>query len=209
MKRTLLALALSTLTLPIAAHAEEAAHVGGLSYTYIEAGYARVDFDGIEVDHHSRAVDFSGRFLRGSVELGESFYLFGGYVSGDNDDFGVDIDFNQLQAGVGYRFGLSEHVDLLSEISYLKEEIDISGHSPEKEDGYRASVGVRGLLTDRLEGFVKANYTRLKADGHEAKTSFGGTVAAEFLLNHTWRLVGEVGISKDVSEYAVGVRAAF
>lgn len=208
MRRTLLAMVL-VLTMPFAADAQEAAHAQGLSYSYIEVGYAHVDLDDIEVDGHSQDVGFNGGFLRGSVELGEFFYLFGGYVSASDDDFGADIDFDQLQVGVGYRFGLSEHVDLLSEISYLEEEIDISGHDTEEEDGYRASVGVRGLLTDRLEGFVKANYTRLQADGHDAETSFGGTVAAEFLLNHTWRLVAEVGASEGVTEYAVGVRAAF
>lgn len=200
----MLALAFA-LILPAVVHAEDAAHAEGLSYSYIEGGYARVDFDA----GSGGDIQFDGHFLRGSVELGEFFYLFGGLLSAGNNDFGADLDFDQRQVGLGYRLGLSDHVDLLSEISYLDETVETPGHAPEEADGYRASVGVRGLISDRLEGFVKANYTRLQAHGHDAHASFGGTVAAEFLLNHTWRLVGEVAAGEGVTEYGVGVRASF
>lgn len=186
---------------------------GELSYSNVEAGVGRVE---IENDDAFGADDFvlDGYFIRGSVSLNDSFYLFGGYETGSDEVStivgGFDIDVAQTQAGIGYHHALSDRADLLTEISYLNEEVDVS-YAPlgvsdsENVDGYRASLGFRGQLADNFEGLVKANYT----DGSDFDGEFSGTVGAQLKFNPTWGLVGEVELGEDTQKYLIGVRAGF
>lgn len=190
------------------AAASFAATAGELSYSNIEAGYARMEAD---VDDASDAV-LTGYFVHGSVALNDSFYLLGGYESGTDNDFlgfgGVDVDLSQIQAGVGYHHALSDRADLLTEISYLRQEVEASAFGfseSESADGYRASLGVRGLLAGNFEGLAKANYT----DGSDIDGEVSATLGAQLKFNPTWGLVGEVEIGEDAKKYLVGVRASF
>ena len=75
---------------------------------------------------------------------------------------------------------------------------------PLRRDG-RGSVGVRGLLADNFEGWVKGNYT----DGDVYDGEFGATLGGQFKFNPTWGITGEVEFGDDASQYTVGVRASF
>lgn len=189
-----LALALALAVAPFAASA------GELSYSYVEGGYARVDVDGDGLGN----IDFDGLQLRGSVAVSESLYLFGGYGSVTNDDFGGDLDFNELQLGLGYRHGLSERADFIAEVGYVEQEVEGLFDSLEANGG-RVSVGFRGALSSNFEGLVKAGYT----DGGEFEGEFSVTSGALVKFNPTWGLVGEIEAGEDVTKYLVGVRASF
>ncbi|WP_119716934.1 outer membrane beta-barrel protein [Cognatilysobacter tabacisoli] len=191
-----LALAVALAIAPFAASAD------GLDYTYIEGGYANVEID--TGDAFAGDVEFDGVQIRGSAAISESFYLLGGYGNVTNDDFGADIDFNELQFGLGYRHGLSERADLVTEVSYLRQEVDFPGGS-EDTSGGRVSVGVRGLLADNFEGYVKGSYT----DGGDFDGDFSGTIGAQFKFTPVWGVVGEIEAGDDVTKYLVGVRASF
>ena len=180
-----------------------AASAGELNYNYIEGGYATVEID--TGDAFVGEVDFDGFQIRGSAAVSESFYLHGGYGNVTNDEAGVDIDFSEIQIGLGYRHGLSDRADLITEVSYLTQEIDVDGLGSEDADGGRVSVGVRGLLADNFEGYVKGSYT----DGGDFDGDFSGLVGAQFKFNQTWGLVGEAEAGDDVTKLMVGVRASF
>jgi hypothetical protein len=199
--KTQFALALLLAVAPLAASA------GELSYTYVEAGIAQVDVD---IDEFASSVDFDGFQLRGSVAVSDAFYLFGGHGSTNNDDAGLDIDFSESQFGVGYHFGLSERADLLAELGAVRQEIDFDGIGSVEADGGRASVGVRALLSDNFEGWVKASYS----DGGDFDGGFSGLVGAQWKFNPTWGLIGEIESGEldeqaDLTKYLVGVRASF
>src|SRR5688500_4682669 len=100
MKRTLMALALAA-ALPVSAQAAE------LSYNFIELDYAQMDIDD--------AGDFepNGFGIKGSFEMGESFYGFGSYLRGSEEVSGTDFDIDQTQLGVGYRNGVSDSADFI------------------------------------------------------------------------------------------------
>lgn len=185
------------------AAASFAASAGELSYSYIEGGYANVEID--TGDALAGDVDFDGFQIRGSAAVSESFYLHGGYGNVTNDEAGVDIDFSEIQIGVGYRHGLSDRADLITELSYIKQEIDFDGFGSVDADGGRISVGVRGLMADNFEGYVKGSYT----DGGDFDGEFSGVVGAQFKFNQTWGLVGEVEAGEDLTKLMVGVRASF
>ncbi|HEU0154175.1 MAG TPA: diffusible signal factor-reguated Ax21 family protein [Arenimonas sp.] len=186
MKRSLIALALVAV-LPLSAQADDK-----LSYTYVEGGYNYVDADG--------GAEADGFGVRGSFEFGESgFYGFGGYSQIEVDNVNVDIDSTEL--GLGYAHGLSDNLDLISEIAW--NDIDVDGFG--SEDGYRASIGLRGSFTDKFEGLVKANYN----DGDNADGDFTGTIGAQYKFTQTWGLVGEATFGDNGEQYLVGLRASF
>lgn len=68
------------LALPLGAQA------GDFSYTYVEAGWGTTELD---VGDEVGSVDFDGWLLRGSVALGDTFFLADEYASQTNDDAGL------------------------------------------------------------------------------------------------------------------------
>jgi Ax21 family sulfation-dependent quorum factor len=196
-----------------------AASAGGVSYNYIEGGYAQLNQELPDVDlgggmvAHIDDIEAGGFYVSGSVALGESFHLFGGYRAGNDDvtvtvpGFGSgssDIDLNQFNAGVGYHYGLSDRADLVTELSYVRTDVDAEGESMSADDA-RIAVGVRGLLADSFEGWVKGNYT----DGDAYDGEFSATVGGQFKFNPTWGITGEAEFGDSTSQYTIGVRASF
>lgn len=194
-KHLALALALA-LAAPVAASANE------LSYTYVEGGYAQVTLDGEDLG--AGDIDFDGFQLRGSAAMTDNVYAFGGYGSVTNDDFGADIDVNEVQLGAGFRHGLSERADFIAELGYVRQEVEALGESFDATGG-RLSAGFRGLLSDHFEGLVKASYN----DGGDFEGDFSFTAGAQVKFNPTWGLVGEIEAGEDLTKYLVGVRASF
>lgn len=196
MTRYLLPLALLA-ALPFAASAQT------LEYSWVEAGYDRLDpdTDGLITGDP----DAHGYYVRGSAAIGPSAYLFGGYETATNDDFGVDIDLDLLQAGYGYHHAMSERADLLAEVSYLRTGVEIDGFGSEHGEDWRGSVGVRGAFSDNFEGLAKANYT----DGDTIDGDFSGTVGAQLKFSPAWGFTAEVEFGEDYSKYLLGLRARF
>jgi Ax21 family sulfation-dependent quorum factor len=181
MKRSIFALALVA-AIPFSAQADDK-----LSYSYVEADY--VNFDS----------DADGFGLRGSFEFGDSgFYGLGGWRSGEIDD--TDFDIETWELGVGYAHDLSPNTDLISELAWTN--VDVEGFD---DDGYRASVGLRGSFSENFEGLIKANYV----DGDDQDSNFTGTLGAQYKFTQTWGVVGEAEFGDGGEMYTVGVRASF
>jgi len=183
MKRSLIALALASL-LPLSAQADDK-----LSYTYVEGGYVNLDSDA------------DGFGVRGSFQFGQSnFYGFGSYAQVEVDGTNVDIDNTEI--GVGYAHGLSDNLDLISELAWVNADAD----GFDSVDGYRTSVGIRGSFSDNFEGLLKANYT----DGSDFDGEFSGTIGAQYKFTQTWGVTGEVTFGDNNTEtYLLGLRASF
>ncbi|MDI9237945.1 outer membrane beta-barrel protein [Lysobacter sp. LF1] len=206
-----LVLALALAAAPFAAMAD------GHSYSYVEGGYAQLnqelpDVDDAQIDD----IEAAGFFIAGSAELGESFHLFGAYRSGD-DDVGVTIpglgsgsvgvDMSQYQIGLGYHSSVGTRTDLVAEVSALGTEIDVQDDGAEAMEGddFRLSVGVRHLIADPVEVWVKANYT----DGDAFDSAGSVSAGLQYKFTQTWGLVGEVEAGSEFSLFGVGVRASF
>lgn len=210
--RKQLVLALALAAAPFAAMAD------GHSYSYVEGGYAQLNqelpsVDVFEVDD----IEAAGFFIAGSAELGESFHLFGAYRKGD-DDVGVSlpgvgdigsagVDMSQYQIGLGYHSDIGARTDLVAEVSVLGTEIDVEDDGEEAMEGddVRLSVGVRHLIADPVEVWVKANYT----DGDAFDSAGSVSAGLQYKLTQTWGLVGEVEAGSEFSLFGVGVRASF
>lgn len=199
MKKQLVLAALLA-TAPFVASAE------GLSYSYVEGGVTRVNVD----SNFGSDPKLDGGYIRGSAELGENFTVFGGY-SKTQDDLRVpgfankfDVDFETAEIGFGYHADISDRADFIAELSYLRQEIDVEGVNGEAKGG-KLNLGIRGEMTDNLEGWVKAGYI----DGGDFEGDFVGTLGGQYKFNQTWGIVGEVEFIEDTTQFMLGARASF
>lgn len=184
MKRTLLALTLLS-ALPFAASAAE-----GVSYTYVEGGYAATNTD---------AGDADGWAVGGSAAIAPNFHLFGDFNQQELEN--TNFDFDQWRLGVGYNHELNRNVDLLTRVAYEKFD---AGNDIEF-DGYSVEAGVRGAMTPMLEGYALAGYE----DGDEFDGEFYGRVGAQVKFNQTWGINGDVKFVDGDTQYFVGPRITF
>lgn len=192
MKRYLLALALAAAT-PFAASAAE-----GLSYNYVQGGYAATNTDGADAD---------GWGIDGSVAVHPNFHLFGAYSNQDIDD--TNTDFDQWRVGVGYNREVSQKVDLLARVAYEKFD---AGRGFDF-DGYSAEVGVRASLLPNLEGYALAGYEKYDDNAKfvlEDDHDFYGRLGAQVKFNQTWGISADAKLIKggDV-QWFVGPRVSW
>jgi len=194
----------------------------GLSYTYVEGGYAQAKINENFDDFGD--VDASGGYLKGSFEFSPSFYLFGTYAKASDDEtiepidgltVRLEDDFTQAEGGVGYHMAWGENVDFIAEAAYVSLERDVTvtarfqGESDSDsatidQHGGRAALGVRGG-NERAEGWFKVGYL----GGSDFDGNFIGTLGGQYKFNPTWGLVGEVEVIDDITRYTAGVRASF
>ncbi|MBF6023102.1 outer membrane beta-barrel protein [Lysobacter niastensis] len=208
-----LALAVALAVAPFAVYADE------ISYTYVEGGYAQLNQDaplienGVELDD----IEAAGFFIGGSAAVSDDFHVFGGYRSGNDDVrvtvFGVDAgdidtDLSQFNIGFGYHHSISDRTDLVTELSYISTEVDAEGggeSSSSDGDDVRVSVGVRHMMADSFEGWIKGHYS----DGDFYDGTFSASLGGQFKFNPTWGVVGELEFGDDTSIFTIGARASF
>lgn len=207
MKKSL-ALALALAVAPFAASAD------ALSYTYVEGGYAKQHIDDEFLDNP----EADGLFVRGSYDLGSGVNLIGGVSRTSYDEtiegVRVDVDATEAELGLGYHQSMSERVDFIAELAWVRVDSDVEIDGEELVDGQatggRGAVGVRGRFNDVVEGLLKANYY----DGGDFEDGeFTGVVGALFTINPTWGINAEIEhgdfAGVDTTRYNVGVRASF
>jgi Outer membrane protein beta-barrel domain len=197
--KKLLAAALLLACTPFAASARDS--LG--SFTYVEGGYQRLSVD--LGTPGTNSLDFDGLGIRTSIELSDNLYLYGGYAWSRNNDFASNINARQAHAGLGYRYTVFDNADLTADLGFQHTELDAAGPGKNNLDAARLSVGLRGALGNNFEGWVKANYI----DGSDYQGEFSGTLGAQFIINETWGVVGEVEAGDVTSQYMLGVRASF
>lgn len=195
MKTRLLAILLAAATaLPVAQASE-------LSYSYLEGGYARTN-----LDHFP---DADGWQIGGSAALGSRFHMFGSYSQQDltinvllppSTLARVDVDADIWSIGFGYHHALSDRSDLVVRIAH--EELDIDLFEAEATS---VEVGVRGLLTDRFEGWAMAGYADVSDRSGDGYARLGG----QFKFNPSWGLVADAKISDGDSQVFFGPRLTF
>lgn len=183
MKRTLLALTLLA-ALPFAASAAE-----GVSYNYVQGGYAATNNNDGEVDADGFGID-------GSVAVHKNVHIFGGYTAQELDTFDVDVD--QWRLGVGYNHELNDRADLVARVAY--ENIDVA--DTVDFDGYSAEVGVRGTFGKHVEGYAFAGYQ----DFEQVDGDFYGRLGALVKFNDNWAVNGDVKFADGDTQWFVGPR---
>ena len=155
----------------------------------------------MEADYINLDNSTDGWGLRGSVAIGNTgLYGLGSYSWLNADALPSDLDIKSNELGVGYHHALNAKTDLIGELAYRNAD---TGNL--NIDGLRTSVGVRGALADRFEGFVKANYYDLS----DYSGDFTGTVGGQYKFTDTWGATAEAELGNGDQAYLVGVRASF
>lgn len=183
MKKSLLALTLLA-ALPFAASAAE-----GVSYNYVEGGYAASKISGPDAD---------GWAIGGSGAIAPNFHVFGNYNSQEIDNTNFSID--NWRLGVGYNHEIGAKTDLLTRVAYERYETDVQNFN-----GYSVEVGLRSGLTKNWEGFVLAGYE----DGSDFDGDFYGRIGTQVKFNPNWSVSGEVKFANGDAQYFVGPRYTF
>jgi len=172
-----------------------------ISYNFAQVGYQWITLEDVVpgVD-----VDGDGFGVGGSFEVGDSWFIQAAYQQA-SFDFGVDFD--QVSAGVGYHAALSQSADFFATLSYVAVEASVSGPitGSASENGYGATIGLRGMVTDKLELDGTIGYVDL-GDGADG-TSFGA--AAIYNFTDMFSLGLDVGFEEDAVSYGVGMRFYF
>jgi hypothetical protein len=170
-----------------------------LSYSFVEAGYAQAgEFDLDEA--------FNGYGIRGSVALGDNWYLVGDYYNTDATITiftSVDNDLDIYDIGVGYHHGLSDKTDFFVDVSYSNIELSNQFNSFD-DSGYRARLGFRGQLASKFEGSIAAVHRDFGDFGNDSALQLGGLI--EF--NETFGLSLEADLG-DETRYFAGLRASW
>ena len=169
----------------------------GLNYSYLQGGYQRVELDDDFFD-----VDGDGFGIGGSYDFGNNVFAFAGYSMADFD-FGVDVD--ELNVGVGYHIGIAERTDFVASIAYVSVEAEASGFGSVDDSGIGASVGLRSMVSDRLELSGSLNYVDLDDSGDD--TSISG--AAWYDVTDAVAIGANLGFGDDTTTYGLGARFYF
>ena len=154
-----------------------------------------------------QSVDIEGKLtgfgVSGTKLIGEDFFIAGSYssVSDDADFFGskVELDFNTLSVGLGYRHAISNKTDLFGIVSYQDMESKFSwqgeqGESfSESENGYGLEAGIRSLVTENIELSGSLTYVDI-IDGSET----GLNVSAMYHFTNQFSAGVGYGKSDDV-----------
>ncbi len=168
------------------------------SYNFIQAGYQSIEIDiGAGFD-----VDGDGYGLGGSFEIGDNMFAFASYATADFD-FGVDL--NQLQAGLGYRLGLTDNTDFFASLAYVDAEVEASGFGSVDDSGYGATIGVRSNVSDLIELFGEVAYVDFGSGGDS--TAVGGGIW--FNLTDSFALGLGAAFDDDVTSYGASARLYF
>lgn len=168
-----------------------------LSYSYVEAGYQKIELD----DSSGFSVDGDGFGIGGSFEIGDSFHVFGSYAS-SSFDFSVDLD--EYSLGAGYHTSITNNVDAVFELAYVRAEANTPFGFSVDDDGYGASVGVRAMLGENFELAGSVNYVDL---GDSDGTSFDGT--ARYYVTPAFALGINAGFGDDVTTYGASMQWYF
>ena len=170
------------------------AFAADLNYNYLELGYQRID-----LDDDLANVDGDGFGIAGSFEVGDNWFVGASYAQA-SFDFGIDLD--QLGIGLGYHTSISNNTDFYGSLQWVRAEVSADGFGSADEDGFGATIGLRGMVGDKVE-----------LSGHVGYVDFGdgsdGTAVGAGLLYNLTDNVGLgifVDVEEDVTSYGAGVR---
>ena len=187
MQRILVAAALTALAVPVLGAEPR--------YNFVEGSYASA-----EIDDSGGNLDGDGFGIAGSFEIGDQLHLFAGYRNFDFD-FGADLD--EWTAGLGWHPELTDTTDLVFELGYVSAEAAAFGFSA-SDDGFRASLGVRSMLSPQFELAGGLNYTDV-GDGDDTSISAEGW----YNLNESLAIGGGAEFGNDTTIYGIGLRWYF
>lgn len=155
-----------------------------------------------DVDVGPLGVDGDGPAIGFSAEVTDAFRILGGYSTADFD-YGIDV--SGLQLGVGYIGKLTAAMDWEASLSWVRARAEVAGIS-DTENGYLASLGVRGMASPKIELGASVDYVDYGGGGDSDTT-----LSVEGLYYVTDVVAIGLGfeVGSDITTYGIGVRYDF
>ena len=167
----------------------------GLSYTYVQADYSRVDLDNTNVD-----VDVLG--IGGSILIAPTVFFVADFSHGESDNSGGgSFDTTLFSAGLGLRHAMARTVDLTGTARLVHADVDGNSGRDDDDTGYGLSAGIRGLMTPAFE----LNGSLAFVDIFDDTTTTVG-IAALFHIGPQFSIVTGFSTSSDAHTFTVGGR---
>ena len=161
-------------------------------YTYIEGAYVNIDIDGID--------DGDGFGIGGSAEVGENIFIFANYAT---VGFSFGIDFDTIEAGIGYKSAISDTTDVNVSIAYVNAEVDAGVFGSFDDDGYGLDVSLRSMVSNEFELNGGIAYVDFGGSGGD-DTSFH--VGVVYSFNDSFAVGGDISVGDDITTYLIGGR---
>ncbi|MET1255904.1 porin [Aliikangiella maris] len=183
MKKTLIALAISGISMTSMATFAESP-----SFNFVELGYTQIDIDDVPFDPDGFELDLN-------FELNENFYLSADYAKVDE----MSTELKMSNIGFGFKSDISDSTAFFAQIDWSKidaGEID--------EDGYKVSTGVRSNVTNHLE--LTAAYEYLDIDDDSSNFFLFG---AAYKMSDNVSMYADYKLESDMDQMSVGVRYSF
>ena len=189
-------LAASAALAPFMAQAE------GLSYTYVEVGYANTDID--EVNE-----TVGGWGLKGSVEITENIFVQGRYADQKTDvRDGGEVTLQPWDFSIGYAWPIADQVDIYGTVGYLNFDLDVPNSFELRntsDDGYTLGLGIRSRFAEKFEVEGTAKYANVSDYGDE----FDFGVFGRWYVTDMFALTAGYNIGDETSTFWGGVRMEF
>ncbi len=150
-----------TVTLICALFSTSSALAASPNWDYIQGGYYIVNISDID------GLDPHGFGIGGAKSLGKNVFVRGSYSMTNDDIFDGDVDFDQGSAEVGYRYKMTGATDIYGTLAYQYAEISASGPSgnlTSDTDGFGANIGIRSMLTSKIDLEASAGFLRFDGD---------------------------------------------
>jgi hypothetical protein len=176
--------------LPLAASAEQ------MSYTYVDLGYINTELDDGAFD-----VDGDGFALRGLLQVHENFFVFAEH---ENIGYDFDVDGTSWHVGGGGRWPLSESLDVVGRLGFVKAEVEV-GQFDADDDGFALGARLRGAVAPRFELEGGIDYVNLDDSGDDTSLVLEGRYF--FLPQLAGGLL--LGFNSDATTIGVGARYTF
>lgn len=173
----------------------------GLSYTYVEAGYANTDID--EANE-----TLGGWGIRASFEITENIFVQGRYADQKTDTNFGDLKWQPWDLAVGYAWPLADKTDIYGTLGYTSVDIDVPrsfGVRNTSDDGYTLGLGVRTRFAEKFEVEGTAKYANLSDYGDE----FDFGVFGRWYITDMFGLTVGYNIGDETSTFWGGVRLEF
>lgn len=180
------------------------------SYSFIEGGYTSYDFDGFEP---------SGIKLKGSVELGEMFFITADYsdTTATISGFNIDIDLVSTGFGAGVKYDLSNNSSVYASYTLNTWDID-NGNVSSGLDFDTLRIGYRQNISESLE--LNASITSNEVDGQsssnvdvvsnsDSEADSGYQFGLVYAVSDTLKITADYDTIDDLKITSVGVRINF
>ncbi|MFC3814985.1 hypothetical protein [Lysobacter sp. GCM10012299] len=194
------------------------AQAAELTYTYVEADYT--------YSNNATFNDSQGLGLKGSLGIGDHFFAHASYGRDKLNNWGGHNSVDNWSVGGGFFSAIGSNADWVTQAAYIRKgvnlhlaqfdsgDVDVPDVYRDNFSGFRASTGVRGMVSDKLEGHAYLGYEdmgNIKVTRHSIplKGDVYGDLGLQYKFSNRWGATGGVMVRDVDARYQVGVRASF